>query len=170
MLLFRNVEQSVHEALKALFTNPPAGTLTVPWHVYGEDEFRQEGFEPEFPYLYLLQKRAMPSASQLPLAIVERDPTVRAVYEVGNTRGHLFTFLVHVFGRDHGEKADLAALVEEHLDRVALCDYGVTPPTPIETVVIINRTSMDLEVPENIGVEGTLSHGETVMFDFQTKE
>lgn len=168
-LLFQDLDLSLQKQVTALFTAPPAGQLTTPWHVYGEDEFMSPAHTPVFPYVYLLNKPVRPQMSKLPLVIIARGATPHLFYEVGNPNGHLPLYNLHVFARTRGERAFLAAFLETNLEALSLYHFpGGADPVLVETTTVLSRSSVPVDVAPEVGIEGTLQNFETVILDFMT--
>lgn len=169
MDFFRNVELSVAKKVEDLFENPPDGPTTN-YNVYCEDNFMSTTFVPTEPFIFLLDYRVRPKASRLPMVIIERAAAPHSLFEIGNRAGHLFTFNINIFGRNRGERSDLAAFLERNLEYLDIYNFTPTTPSLLEEVPVISRAAVQpTETPE-VGIEGALNNPESVIFSFQTKE
>lgn len=169
--LFRDVEKSVREKAVDLLVNPPAGaSLTTPYNVYGEDEFVNDAFKPNFPFVWVLSVRVPPKQTRLPLILIERAPVVESAFEVGNRAGTFFTFNLHVFARNRGERGSFAAYLYQNLMTLPLYDFTVNPKTLRYTVAIDRRLSASISIGPDIGIEGALSNWETLTVEFLLKD
>jgi hypothetical protein len=168
MELSRSVEHSVLDHVSGLFTSPP-DTLLGAWNVYGEDEFVNPLFAPTAPFVWILDADVRPTPSRLPLILIEREPYVGLPFELGTEAGTIWAFRVDIFGRNRGERGDLAHYVYQHLVRLGLYDYATDPRTFVETVTILRRMSGLLPARPDAAWEGTLQLGESILFDFQTQ-
>lgn len=170
MFLFRNVDRSVLKRVESLFTSPPAGTLSQAWNTYREDSFFNGSFTPTYPYIWVLDERVRPRQSRLPLVIIERGPTPRTNFELGNRGGHTFIYALHVFGRNRGERKDLAAFLEGQLSPIGIYDFATTPETLLYSVAVDDSGSSANGVAADVGIEGALAQWETVTISFLVKE
>lgn len=170
MLKFRSLDQSVRKTVVDLFTSPPSNTLLTAWNVYDEDQFRDDAFHPVMPYVFLLEKRARPKQTRLPLIILERGLVGYAPFELGTQNGSSDVYNLHVFGRNRGERSDLAAFLFDSLKRIDLYDFDTDPPTLKYTVSIEAKFAVPQDVREDVGLEGALLNFESVAFQLATKE
>ena len=167
MDFFRNVEKSVAKKVTDLFTTPPDGPTTS-YNVYLEDDFMNEAFVPTWPFIFLLDYRVRPRISRLPMLIVERAASPHSLFEIGTRSGHLFTFNLTLFGRNRGERSDLAAFLERNLEYLNIYDFTPSVPSLLEGVPVINRAAVQPKETPDVGIEGALNNPESVLLSFQT--
>jgi len=170
MLLTRNTEKSMRYAIASLLANPPAGSgFTNAWNVYGEDTFQDTDFKPNFPFVWVMDVRVPPMKTRLPMILIERAPVQSSLFEIGNRAGTYFTFNFHVFGRNRGERSDLAEFLREQITTFTLYDWTNTPAALQYTVDVDRRDTEMNSVAPDIGAEGALNNWETVSFSFQLR-
>ncbi len=167
MLLFRNVERSVQEAIIDLLTVPTGELADNPYTVYTEDDFRNEDLTPTFPYLFLMDYRVAPRQTRLPMIILDVGPKAQSYYETGTRAGTYVTCNLHIFARTRGERDDLAAYLYEALTAIAIKDYSGSTPALKYAVQVEGKWSAHGSVGEDLGQEGSLSNWEVVSFGFQ---
>lgn len=168
MLDFRQVDHSVRKKVSELFTNPTAD-LPEAWNVYDEDDFSDEAFLPTAPYVFLLESRARPRSSRLPMVIIERGAVTGVPFEIGNVEGSQLTYNLHIFARNRGERGDLAAYLYKNLDSLALYDFSTEPEVLQYSVTLLGKFAVSNAVSADIGLEGALSNWESIGITFQTK-
>ncbi len=168
MLDFRSVDHSVRQAIESLFTSPTAD-LPVAWNVYDEDDFADESLVPDSPFIFLLESKARPSITRLPMIVLERAPVVWLPFELGNVQGSEFAYSIHIFGRNRGERSDLAAYLFKNLTRVNLYDYSTEPATFEYAATLLGKFSQTNSVSPDAGMEGALNNWESIGISFQTK-
>jgi hypothetical protein len=166
-MLLRNIEKSVRHQVVTLLTNPPVGTFTNPFNCYGEDSFNDDTFVPKFPFVWVMSVRVPPKKTRLPMILIERAPAISSLFELGNRSGTYVTVNIHIFGRNRGERSDLASFLYEHMTILPLYDFTTEPATLLYTVSIDRRTSATQSISPDIGAEGALNNWETVSLDFQ---
>lgn len=170
MNLLIDVEKSVKDKVVDLFINPPASSpISASYNVYAEDEFFDDGFKPNNPFIWILGTRVPPKQTRLPLVMIDRAPTIESPVELGNRAGTFFTFNLHVFGRNRGERGSFAAHLYKNFLTLPIYSYAA-PKTLVETVEIIHRTSANQTIAPEVGAEGSLSNWEVVSIEFQTMQ
>jgi hypothetical protein len=97
-----------------------------------------------------------------------------APYETGTRRGAMQIVTLHIFGRNRGERDDLAGYI-----RLALTDYcGLVIfnwADPANPVVKYTTSIEDIDVQNNsigpeLAMEGVLTNWSSISFDFQLRE
>ncbi len=167
MLLFRNVERSVRDAISDLLTAPTGELADNPYHVYGEDDFWQDDLTPVFPYLFLMGYRVAPRQTRLPMIILDVGPKAQSYYETGTRAGTYVTCSLHIFARTRGERDDLAAYLYQALTAIAIKDYSRDTPAMRYAVQVEGKWSAHGSVGEDLEQEGSLSNWEVVSFGLQ---
>ena len=135
----RNIRVSIKEHVKTAFEVPGIGGLNA-YNVYGENNLPQNNpaFIPQRPYLYIVDSNIQPTRLDLPLLILEVSPFVGDVVEIGRAARQA-ELNVHVFGRNRGERDDLASYLQDYLmtsgsgNRIVVRDYGVTGTPQLDT-------------------------------------
>lgn len=146
MLRNREIRLSARDRLKALFEAPDAASGLSPFNVYDERDFRNVAsgnFTPTFPYVYLLDSFLEPVAQrvdlQQPQVVIEVDMYESAPFELGNRAGRTVDFLIHVFGRNRGERDDIGCLISDHFGgSLSIKTYSATNTTGtvVETAIV----------------------------------
>lgn len=113
MLRNRNVRRSVREYTKGIFEAASSHGMSQDYNVYGESDLRA-GTTPTFPYVYLIDSAIAPTQATLPFIVLEMR-SVRTPYELGNRNGRFYQGFLHVFGRNRGERDDLASMLQDAL-------------------------------------------------------
>jgi len=113
MLKLRAIRKSLYEFVVSLFEAPPADTGWADFNVYGEDELRQgDDFTPTAPYVYIVDSFIAPTQTQVPLVVIEMS-LMADTYQLGDTRGRFGVGRLHVFGRNRGERDDIASMLQD---------------------------------------------------------
>lgn len=170
----RNVQLSVYNWTSSQFTAPQhiPGTSTdyvVTYNVYGEDAFRTATQTDVEPYIYLLMNRVPPKAEKLPTIILDFPALPYIPYEIGTRGGSSQLVNMHIFGRNRGERDDLAGyLAQVMIDypNINIYDYSTTPATLkfgtfAENISIAPQTVGE----ENLSIEGSLVNWNVLQFE-----
>lgn len=147
MLRNREIRLSARDRLSDMLQAPDAASGLSPFNVYDERNFRavQRGeFSPTFPYVYLLDSFMEPVPEQRidlqqPQIVIEVDLYESTPFEMGNRAGRQVDFLIHVFGRNRGERDDLGGFIADYFGTsLAIKTYSATNTTgtAIETALI----------------------------------
>ena len=146
MLKHREIRLSVKDRLTAMFNAPDAASGLAAFNVYTESNFRsvQTGlFTPTFPYVYLLDSFLAPTPVrvdlQQPQVIVEVDLYMRDPFELGNRSGRYVDLLIHVFGRNRGERDDIGSFIADYFGAtLAIKTYSAsnTTGTKVEDALV----------------------------------
>jgi hypothetical protein len=146
LLRNREARLSARDRIKALFQAPPVASGLSAFSVYDERDFRNVAsgnFTPVFPYIYLLDSFLEPVAQrvdlQQPQVVIEVDLYESAPFELGNRSGRQVDFLFHIFGKNRGERDDLAGLICDHFGgSLDIKTYSATNTTGtvVETALI----------------------------------
>ncbi len=116
----RNVKRSLFAKLAALFGS--AATFGTALNVYYEDDLRA-GTTPTTPYVYLLDADIPFPVTRLPVVAVWARFSYRAFQLGGPSMWHMETAL-DVYGRNRGEREDLAAAIAEGVLTFDISDYS----------------------------------------------
>lgn len=168
MLDFRSVDHSLRQEVEGLFTSPTAD-LPGAWAVYDEDSFVDDNLIPDPPFVFLLESKARPRISRLPMIVLERAPVTWLPFEIGNEQGSEFAYSIHIFARNRGERSDLAAYLYKNLTRVRLYDFSTEPATLEYAATVMGKFSQTNSVSPDVGMEGSLNNWESIGISFQTK-
>ena len=183
MLKNRCIRKSLCNFITGLFDNPPADTGWEEWNTYSGNQLRQyrEGnFSPVNPFVYILDSNVAPTQSELPMLIIETS-TITRPFELGNTQGRLSTANLHVFGRNRGQRDDMASMLQDVFAGNMTTTGSVVPfpvydfqdagaSTLVETAHI--DPGITVEYPTVGGLEqheSSLSQWAVVSFSFSTK-
>ena len=185
MLKFRAIRKSIYDFTVSLFESPPPDTGWSDWNVYGEDQLRQwrggDGdFTPVDPYIFIVDSYIAPTRSELPLVVIEAT-AIAVPYQLGDPGGKTSVGRLHVFGRNRGQRDDIAAMFQEVLS-YAMTTSGSVVPIPIydyhssgsETFVETAHVDPGVDIaPMGIGseevFEASVLNWNTVTFSFHTK-
>lgn len=137
MLKNRAIRLSVRDRLTAMFEAPDAATGLAAFNVYTESNFRavQTGtFTPTFPYIYLLDSFLAPMPIrvdlQQPQVIVEIDSYINNPFQLGDRLGRQVDVLIHIFGRNRGERDDLGGFIADYFgSSLEIKTYSASNPT-----------------------------------------
>ena len=135
----RNIRVSVKEHVKTAFETPGVGGMSA-FNVYGENNLPQVNptFSPVRPYLYIVDSNIEPTKLDLPLLILDVGPIGIGPIELGHSARDA-ELNVHVYGRNRGERDDLASYLQDYLatsgsgNRIAVNDYGATGTPNLDT-------------------------------------
>ena len=111
----RAIRKSLYNYIVDLFENPPADTGWGSFNVYSENQLRQyrnENFAPVDPYIFIVDSFIAPTQTELPMVIIEVNTLARP-YQLGDTRGRLSLSRLHVFGRNRGQRDDIASMLQD---------------------------------------------------------
>jgi hypothetical protein len=171
----RNVQLSVNKRITDVFTTPPndptTGTpyIATSFNVYTEDNYQNRSFAPTFPFIFLLMSRIPPIKTRLPCIIEDFQEFPNAAYELGTRRGMLPTVALHIFGKNRGERDDLAGFIRQVLtDYPAITIYdwsNITNPVSKYTVIAEDISVQTQTIaPDTEAREGSLNNWIVVSF------
>jgi hypothetical protein len=182
MLKLRAIRKSLHEFVVSLFETPPAATGWANWNVYGEDELRQgDDFTPVSPYVYIVDSFIAPTQTQVPLIVIEMS-LISDPYQLGDAGGKFGVGRLHVFGRNRGERDDMASMLQDVLAGTMATLDGTAPfpvydylSTGLRTLVETAHINPGIDVtPIRVGEEETFESStlnwNQVSFSFRTKQ
>ena len=174
----RNIRVSIKEHVKAAFTtNVGVGGPGV-YNVYGESQLpqRQPAFSPTRPCLWLVDSNIEPTIADLPLIILEVNPIRRRTVELGR-KARIPTLNIYVYGRNRGERDDLASYLQDWLDTsgsgntITVSDYSAGGGS-----VLDHGSVQDVDVyavspiPESQREEASLANANVVNCDIIFKQ
>lgn len=146
MLRNREIRLSARDRLKAMFLAPNASSGLSPFNVYDERDFRdvQAGLlTPVFPWVFLLDAFMEPVPQrvdiQQPQVVIEVDLYESTPFQMGDRLGRQVDFLIHVFGKNRGERDDISCLIADHFGgSLDIKTYSATNTTGtvVETAIV----------------------------------
>lgn len=156
MKIIRNVRRSFRDHLIRIFNDYAA--LGTPYTIYGETEVRDKDFNGQRPFLVILDARVLFETRHLPLIVIEMDAMVDGL-ELGRDSLR-FAVELHIFGRNRGERDDIAAAIIEYQDLdIIIYDYSGDTPVPIGVTQIDQPWDMTyIDVSTDLAVEGSLAN------------
>ena len=127
MLEERNNTKSVMALARGLLQTPPAGSGLAAFTVYSEKNVRevmQKTLTPVRPCVFLVDSYMRPGEPVLPMIVVELPLVKRKPFELGNHKGRWVDAIYHVFGRNKGDRDDLASFLANNIGgQIPLYDY-----------------------------------------------
>lgn len=107
----RVIRSSILASIQDQFTDPPAN---MPWsrafNVYDILDMSNASFSPVEPYAYIIAAHPEPTASRIPMVVL--DTTIRfQSYQIGGRNGGFVDVLLHCWGRTRAERDDIATLL-----------------------------------------------------------
>jgi hypothetical protein len=123
MKTLRNVKLSFYDTLETLFET--ASTFGTAMHVYREKDLHAETKLVD-PYIFLLDHQ-VPFTTQLPVVAQNWRFSYRSIQLGGPALWHAELFL-NCFGRNRGEREDIAAAIVEGIVDFAVYDYTSSTP------------------------------------------
>jgi len=111
--------------------------------VYGENSlpWRSPSFTPTQPYLFIVDSNISPTLASLPFIVVELSLISKRPSELGR-QARTATLNLHVFGRNRGERDDLASYLQDWLatsgsgNKVSVKDYGTAGWPEVDTALV----------------------------------
>lgn len=184
MLKNRAIRKSLYNYIVSLFETPPAATGWTAYNAYSENQLRQyrehANFSPVHPFIFIVDANIAPTQTELPMIIIETSTLARP-YQMGDTRGRLSVARLHVFGRNRGQRDDMASMLQDVFAK-NMTTSGSVAPFPVYdfissgSSVLIETAHIDDGVNvENQVVGGLQQHQSSltqwaiVSFSFQTK-
>jgi|WetSurMetagenome_2_1015567.scaffolds.fasta_scaffold477073_2 hypothetical protein len=168
MKALRQIRLSVWRTLSDGFT---AGTfLGTAYNVYGEADLRA-GTEPVFPYVYILDFGVVFEPKHLPVVMLQTEHHKRSL-EMGVNTWYLNVLALHVFGRDRGERDDIAGAIVETVDSITLRDFAQNSQPSVGTALLEPDDNGDVwvvqqgEMPYDVRMEGSLTNWNTCVCQF----
>lgn len=181
MLKNRAIRKSVYDFTASLFETPPTATGWRAFNVYGEAELRQDDFTPTEPFVYITDSFIAPTQTQVPLVVIEQS-VITDPYQLGDSQGRFCVTRLHVFGRNRGERDDMASMLQD-VYAGNMVTSGSVAPIPIydyhssgsSTLVETAHVNPGVDVtPIRVGEEETFESStlnwNQVSFSFRTKQ
>jgi len=106
----RNIRLSIREHVETLLFDMGYE------NVYDESNMR-EWSTPSGRYIFLIDSSIKPTITTLPFIVIELQNITREPFELGNDKGRNFIVFIHVFGRNRGERDDIASYLQDNLAR-----------------------------------------------------
>ncbi|MFA5637018.1 MAG: hypothetical protein WC977_14075 [Anaerovoracaceae bacterium] len=166
----RNIRVSIKEHVKSAFTtNVGVGGLGV-FNVYGENQLpqRSPSFSPTRPCLWLVDSNIEPTKADLPLVVLEITPIRRRTLELGR-KARIATLNIHVYGRNRGERDDIASYLQDWLDTsgsgtsVPITDYSADGGSRLDTGYVQDVDVYTVSpIPESQREEASLANVDVV--------
>jgi hypothetical protein len=183
MLKNRCIRKSLCNFITDLFDNPPPDTGWEEWNTYSENQLRQYrggNFSPANPYIYIVDSNLAPTQTELPMIIIETS-TITRPFQLGDTNGRLSTANLHVFGKNRGQRDDIASMLQDVFAK-NMTTTGSVVPFPVydfqdagaSTLVEIAHIHPGVTVEtQTVGGleqhESSLTNWNIVSFSFETK-
>ena len=170
MLRNRNIRRSITDHVSSILSSGSYGLSA--YNVYNEADMRS-GAAVERPYIYLTDVAIMPTATILPLVMVEVAKIKQAPFELGNRMGRSVQVFLHVFGRNRGERDDIASMFQDNIGQsIVLCDYSSGSAAPDGTVLEIEPGVEQWDAPPDGDAreEGSLLNMSIVSFSGVTTQ
>lgn len=180
MLKNRCIRKSLYNFVADLFREPPLDTGWDLWNVYGENQLRQDNFVPVRPFVYIIDSNIAPTQTELPMIIIETSTLARP-FELGNAGGRLSMANLHVFGRNRGQRDDMASMLQDVFAKKMMTTGSVAPfpvydfqdagaSTLVETAHVHPGISVETQTVGGLEQhESSLSNWNIVSFSFETK-
>lgn len=136
MLRNRNLRKSIREHFETLLTDASDFGLQNDYNVYNEESLRT-GASVTFPYVFLVDAAIRPTQTTLPFIVLEVSRIEQTQFELGNRDGRHLQCYLHIFGKNRGERDDLASMFQDNIGQaIVVKDYssgvGVADGTVIE--------------------------------------
>lgn len=158
MFEIREARLSLKRDIQDIFTS--GSIFSEVYNIYGEDDLRDKT-TPTFPYVYLMDSWVIFEANNLPVIVLETDYDMEEFQLGSNPMGYCKAY-TYVFGKDRGERDDIAGAIMRNVNQVNVRDFD-TAGYPIQDTqpllpfagkkVWIAR---DIPVPQELAFEQTL--------------
>lgn len=174
LLKNRAIRKSVYDYVVTQFEAPPSDTGWTAWNVYDESNLKDKNLNPVSPYIYIIDANVAPTQTTLPLIIIEVSHLTQP-HQLGDTRGRLNLAHLHVFGKNRGERDDIATMLQDVFseDTFPIYNYYYQQGTMaisekahvVGSVDVIPRTVGEYETHEE-----SLLNWNVVRFKFETMD
>ena len=177
----REIRLSIRDRVSDLFSAPPTDSGFSVFNVYNEIDYRNPDHvpTPNTAFIYLVDSYQLPVNTKLPLVVLEIERYRKESFELGNRKGRNIKAHIHVFGRNRGERDDLAGFMADYFgDSFDIKTYTQASPTGtvVETVQLNDRidvSDMTISGPiqgrENVESSGVVLDWSRVSFEFACK-
>lgn len=188
MLKNREIRKSLKDRITALLqTNYTEAGWSGTWNIYNEADFRAvakngkvtAGYAPVFPFVYVLDSFLQPVEGvaidlMQPQVVVEIDQYRTLPFELGNRKGRMIKALVHIFGKNRGERDDLASYFMDYLgSALPINTYSANAPEGVkveDALIDPDMAVTDMYTPRlDVLTSNVLLGWSTLEFKFQTK-
>lgn len=168
MRLIRKARKSVYTTLEGVFTD---GTLLgAVYNVYDEGDLRNGG-APTRPFVYILDYGSQFELRQLPAVVVQMGVRKRPM-GLGEL-GYYCYLVLHVFGRNRGERDDITSAIMSTVDAITVRDFD-TAGTPVTQTMQLEPIGPEgdvwieevIELPGRLLLEGTAANWASLMSAF----
>lgn len=168
MKLIRKARKSVYSTLEDVFVD--GSLLGAAYTVYNEDDLRA-GRTPTRPCVYILDYGSQFELRQLPAIVVQMGVRKRPI-GLGEL-GYYCYLVLHVFGRNRGERDDITSAIMDTIDAIDVRDYDTTG-SPVTQTMQLEPISRDgdiwieevVELPSRLLLEGTAANWASLMSGF----
>lgn len=179
----RDIRLSIKDKIKSMLVLPdPSVAWSRPWNVYTEANFRAVvagTFTPVAPFVYLLDSFLEPVTGvrkdlMQPQILVEINTYEARPFEVGNRAGRHIVCDVHVFGKNRGERDDLACYLMDFIgSSLEIKTYSAANPdgTKVDDALIDDKKTVEdiYTTRADAGMSGLALDWTRFCFGFTTK-
>jgi len=169
MRISRKARLSIWRTLKDGFEDTTL--MGSAYNVYTEEDLRM-GLVPVRPFIYLLDFGANFEMKHLPCIVIQAEVHKRG-FELGTSDTWLCDLVLHVLGRNRGERDDLASAVKEEIDAIVIRDFdqGAAPVVQTMQLEPLNAegdvwAERIIELPQRLLAEGTLANWASLVARF----
>lgn len=147
MLRNRNLRKSIREHAEAILANASDFGLENDYNVYNEEELRT-GASVTFPYVFLVDAAIRPTQTTLPFIVLEVSRIEQTQFELGNRGGRYLQVYLHIFGKNRGERDDLASMFQDNIGQaITVKDYSSGTGVADGTVIAIEPGVEQYDAP-----------------------
>jgi len=149
MFEIREARLSLKADIEDIFTS--GSVLSEVYNVYGEAQLRDTSFVPTRPFVYLLDSGIMFESQHLPAIVLETEYR-KASFELGNPAQGRCMPEIHVFGRNRGERDDLAGAIMNDLTVVHIRDFDTVGHPIQHTSPLVPIVGNDVWIAQNASI------------------
>lgn len=178
----RCIRLSLYNYVADLFRTPPSDTNWTAFNVYSGNQLRQYrdgNFSPVQPYIYIVDSNVAPAKTELPLIIVATSTLARP-FQLGDSNGRLSAAQLHVFGKNRGQRDDMASMLQDvfagNMTTSGSAPFPVYDYISSGSSVFVETAHIEpgigVETPTVGGLEqheSSTANWNTVSFSFSTK-
>ena len=158
MFEIREARLSLKRDIQDIFTS--GSIFSEVYNIYDEDDLRT-GTTPTFPYVYLMDSWVIFEANNLPVIVIETDYDMEE-FQLGSEPFGYCRAYTYVFGKDRGQRDDVAAAIMRNVTEVHIRDFD-TDGYPIQNTCSLlpfsgkkHWIARDIPVPQELAFEKTL--------------
>jgi hypothetical protein len=172
LLKNRAIRKSLYDFTVAQFETPPGDTGWAAWNVYNESNLRDKNFSPVDPYIFIIDANVAPTQTKLPMIVVEVSHLTQP-HQLGDTKGRLNLAHLHVFGKNRGQRDDIASMLQDAVTTFPIYNYYYQQGTTSisERAHVVGDVDV---VPQTVGEyethEESLLNWNVVRFKFETMD